>query len=310
VLEKKIIKYHRLSDLIKRLENVWTTTDLNKKIICLPVDSYHINAYERYIFSKNKDILDKVTFYATDKMEKDFMNITFGSDILDNFPYYKNCDRKYNNAKHFLCLLGTPKPHRVNLKKFIFENNLQSKGIISSIWNNISPDITKDIKTKWNSNSLHDGTVTTNQMYSKQTLDNLYTNCAFELVTESDGEDGALITEKTLKPLLYGVPFIYYYKISNKPPLLSYSNSGASKIMYDWVNVLGSIEKVKLNFGIDVNYFNIDYKDKNSVENKILELSKLSVKQLFTEYNKTFEKAKQNQKLIKQYLNKYYEKIG
>ena len=84
----------------------------------------------------------------------------------------------------------------------------------------------------------------------------------------------------------------------------------ASKIMYDLVNVLGSIEKVKLNFGIDVNYFNIDYKDKNSVENKILELSKLSVKQLFTEYNKTFEKAKQNQKLIKQYLNKYYEKIG
>ena len=61
MLEKKIIKYHRLSDLIKRLENVWTTTDLNKKIICLPVDAYHINAYERYIFSKNKDILDKLS---------------------------------------------------------------------------------------------------------------------------------------------------------------------------------------------------------------------------------------------------------
>ena len=51
-------------------------------------------------------------------------------------------------------------------------------------------------------------------------------------------------------------------------------------------------------------------KNQDFTPSQILELSNLSVKQLFTEYNKTFEKATQNQKLIKQYLNKYYEKIG
>tara|TARA_Y100000996_G_C22467787_1_gene620822 strand:+ start:50 stop:973 length:924 start_codon:yes stop_codon:yes gene_type:complete len=307
VIEKKIIKYHRLSDLLQRLQNVWTTTNLNKQIVCLPVDAYHINAYERYLYYRNKDMFDKVTLYSTDKVEENFSNITFGTDILDNFPYYKKCDRKYNNAKHFLCLLGTPKPHRVNLKNFIFKNNLQSKGMISSIWSGISPDIQKDNDTMWGINTLHDGTVNTNQMYSKETLDNLYTNCAFEIVTESCSQ---LITEKTLKPLLYGVPFIFYSKISNEPLAFPYNDSFRDTEIYDWVNVLENIEKVKLNYGIDVNYFNIDYKNENSIEDKILELSKLTIKQLFTKYNQTFKKAKQNQKLIKQYLNKYYEKIG
>ena len=87
MIEKKIIKYHRLSDLLQRLQNVWTTTNLNKQIVCLPVDAYHINAYERYLYYRNKDMFDKVTLYSTDKVEENFSNITFGTDILDNFPY-------------------------------------------------------------------------------------------------------------------------------------------------------------------------------------------------------------------------------
>tara|TARA_B100001769_G_scaffold100675_1_gene77848 strand:- start:592 stop:1515 length:924 start_codon:yes stop_codon:yes gene_type:complete len=307
VIEKKIIKYHRLSDLLQRLQNVWTTTNLNKQIVCLPVDAYHINAYERYLYSKNKDMFDKVTLYSTDKVEENFTNITFGTDILDNFPYYEKCDRKYSNAKHFLCLLGTPKRHRINLKKFIFKNNLQSKGIISSIWSGISPDIQKDSDTKWNLNTTHDGTIFKKEIYAKETLDKFYNNCSFEIVTESCSQ---LITEKTLKPLLYGVPFIFYSNMNNTPTKSLYKDSFKDTEMFDWINVLENIEKIKLNYGIDVNYFNINYKDENSIKNKILELCNLDINGLITKYKQTFKKAKQNQKIIKQYLNKYYEKIG
>ena len=307
MLEKKIIKYHRLSDLLKRLENVWTTTNLNKEIICLPVDAYHINAFERYLYNKNKDIFNKVTFYSTDKVECNFENITFGTDILDNFSYYQHCDRKYNKAKHYLCLLGTPKPHRKNLFNFIFSNKLSSKGIVSSVWTGISPDIEKKKNTpKWDLNTLHDGTISKTQIYAKETLDEFYNNCAFEIVTESCSQ---LITEKTLKPLLYGVPFIFYGKMNNTQSVSLYKDSFKDTEMFDWVNVLENIEKIKLNYGIDVNYFNIDYKNENSIENKILELCNLDINELITKYKQTFKKAKQNQKIIKQYLNKYYEKI-
>ena len=40
-------------------------------------------------------------------------------------------------------------------------------------------------------------------------MDSFYNDCLFEIVTESKK---SLVTEKTLKPLLYGVPFIVSFK--------------------------------------------------------------------------------------------------
>ena len=114
---------------------------------------------------------------------------------------------------------------------------------------------------------------------------------------------------KNTKTIVIWCTIYFYGKINNTQSVSLYKDSGKDTEIFDWINVLENIEKIKLNYGIDVNYFNINYKDENSIENKILELCNLDINELITKYKQTFKKAKQNQKIIKQYLNKYYEKI-
>ena len=72
--------------------------------------------------------------------------------------------------------MGTEKPHRIWLSKYLQSNkNILSKGIVSARWLGVSPDgLTK-----------HPHNVDEPLKYKKESLDSFYNNCLFEIVTES-----------------------------------------------------------------------------------------------------------------------------
>ena len=304
--EGGIIVYHRLYDLEMYLNNTIEGSNLKRfvesgnKINIHPQDSYYICDIDKYIYKKNKTFLESkdVNFYSTDKLDDTFENLSWGTNILE--AIYDNklitADRKFNYSKHFLCLMGTEKPHRIWLSKYLQSNkNILSKGIVSARWLGVSPDgLTK-----------HPHNVDEPLKYKKESLDSFYNNCLFEIVTESQN---SLITEKTLKPLLYGVPFIVSFKTKYDTEKswesylegidTSLSNSASLEIIHWYKNI-----------GIDIDYFDIDYLNPNSIEEKIKELCNMSFKNILKKYKDTFEKAKQNQIIIKEKLNKIYEEV-
>ena len=304
--EGGIIVYHRLYDLEMYINNTIEGSNLKdfvnsgNKISFIPQDSYHICDIDKYIYEKNKTFLESenVNFYSTDKLADGFTNLFWGSNVLNivNENQLITADRKFNGSKHFLCLMGTIKPQRTWLAKFIKNQNILNKGIVSARWLGISPD---GLTTEPHSQA--DGI-----KYRKELLDSFYNDCLFEIVTESKK---SLVTEKTLKPLLYGVPFIVSFKTEDDTEKCwdSYLEGGDES--FSTSASLQTIHWYK-NMGIDINYFDIDYLNPNSIEEKIKELCSMSFKDILEKYKNTFEKAKQNQIIIKQKLNKFYETIG
>ena len=304
--EGGIIVYHRLYDLEMYLNNTIEGSNLKRfvesgnKINIHPQDSYYISDIDKYIYKKNKTFLESkdVNFYSTNKLDDTFENLSWGTNVLQAIYDNKliSADRKFNYSKHFLCLMGTEKPHRIWLSKYLQSNkNILSKGIVSARWLGVSPDgLTK-----------HPHNVDEPLKYKKESLDSFYNNCLFEIVTESQK---SLITEKTLKPLLYGVPFIVSFKTIN-----DIENRWEEYIdgTDDSFYTSASLEVIHWykNIGIDINYFDIDYLNPNSIEEKIKELCSMSFKNILEKYKNTFEKAKQNQIIIKEKLNKIYEEV-
>ena len=304
--EGGIIVYHRLYDLEMYLNNTIEGLNLKdfvnsgNKIIFVPQDSYHICNIDKYIYEKNKTFLESenVNFYSTDKLTDGFTNLFWGTGVL-NIIYDNNlttADRKFNYSKHFLSLMGVEKKHRQFVFDFLSEENLLAKGIVSARWLGISPD---RLKTK-----PHE--VDDDIKYRKELLDSFYNDCLFEIVTESKE---SLTTEKTLKPLLYGVPFIVSFKTIDDTERCWERYLDGVDSSFCTSSSLNTIDWYK-NIGIDINYFDIDYLNPNSIEEKIKELCSMSFKDILKKYKDTFEKAKQNQIIIKQKLNKFYETIG
>ena len=54
--------------------------------------------------------------------------------------------------------------------------------------------------------------------------------------------------------------------------------------------------------GIDINYFNLDLENPRCIKEKIIELCNMSIKDIETTYNKTFQKANLNKKLIRKFM--------
>jgi len=304
--EGGIIVYHRLYDLEMYLNNTIEGSNLKRfvesgnKISFIPQDSYDICDIDKYIYEKNKTFLESkdVNFYSTNKLDDTFENLFWGTNVLNivNENELITADRKFNYSKHFLCLMGVKKKHRQFLFDFLSEENLLAKGILSARWLGISPDV---LKTK--PHMAGD-----NIKYRKELLDSFYNDCLFEIVTESKE---SLITEKTLKPLLYGVPFIVSFKTIDDTEKCWESYLEGGNPSFSTSASLQTIHWYK-NMGIDINYFDIDYLNPNSIEEKIKELCSMSFKDILEKYKDTFEKAKQNQIIIKQKLNKFYETIG
>lgn len=267
-------------------------------------DVYEITELERWIYMKNDDILSlkNVTFLTTEKIknrgEVIFPSFSIYSALEKNNSYQRN--REFNGSKYFLTLNGTEKPHRNYLYGFLNSNsNIKHKSLNSFLWKGISPDIK-------NPQPPHFDVRTKNSQYDWDKLQMLYNSCMFEVVTESHP---TLITEKTFKPILYGVPFLYFMKNYRNGDIYKY-NEGLHDIdSYYGNSTLNLINMMRENYDVDVNYFNVDYTDSNGIENKIKELCSLSFDEIQTKYSDSFEKAEKNKKIITDYLNKIYEKI-
>lgn len=267
-------------------------------------DVYEITELERWIYMKNDDILSlkNVTLLTTEKIknrgEVIFPSFAICSALEKNNSYQRN--REFNGSKYFLTLNGTEKHHRSYLYGFLNSNsNIKNKSLNSFLWKGISPDIK-------NPKNPHIDMRTKNSQYDWDNLQILYNSCMFEVVTESYS---TLITEKTFKPILYGVPFLYFMKNYRNGDIYKY-NEGLHDIdSYYGNSTLNLINMMRENYDVDVNYFNVDYTDSNGIENKIKELCSLSFDEIQTKYSDSFEKAEKNKKIITDYLNKIYEKI-
>jgi hypothetical protein len=111
-----------------------------------------------------------------------------------------------------------------------------------------------------------------------------YDDSLIEIITESHYDS---ITEKSYKPIIAGIPFIYWgiddnYKVND-----NYS---------DQINYFKLLD-------IDVNYFDINYNNMKCVKEKVVEILGLSTEQLLNEYKSAFEKAEQNKIKIIKYLS-------
>ena len=181
-----------------------------------------------------------------------------------------NIDKKY----HFLTLNNIGKRERIELYNFFEKNPKVNKQSISSfLW---MGKTTAGDDGLWKKNTSQQR----EKLYSSPTLKKYYSECAIEIVVESGPN---MITEKILKPLLMGTPFLLH------------SN--------DMINLYPTFNNL---MGIDFNYFGVEYdKVKTSkpsnieqVQKKILEISETPLLELKSKYKVDFEKAKENRKKI------------
>ena len=111
---------------------------------------------------------------------------------------FKDCNKQY----HFLTLNNIGKSDREELFKFFKKNtDVDSKSLSSFIWMGKTLD-----KLKLQRNSIT-GQKERSDLYNPLSLRDFYSKCAFEIVCESGNN---MITEKILKPLIVGVPFLIH----------------------------------------------------------------------------------------------------
>jgi len=159
---------------------------------------------------------------------------------LDHYNEYNMKPNNVFKSKHFICMNGYSKPHRLLILEKIFENEWQDHGYISHL--NTREILTEDygniyfhsrnLYLDFDSNEISVGN---NQLL----LPSQYNDACFDIVTESQVDDASLfITEKTWKPILNKTPFIIlgtknshkhleeYFGIKPYTDLFDYSHDG------------------------------------------------------------------------------------
>lgn len=295
------ICYHLLQDVhlfLNTPQGKQLLSDVNDKkvlkVVFVPFEPYPIKYYEKNIFSKIKHIFDnkKFSIYCTDFLSNDFKNISYGFIVLQAMQKFIRTNVDSNPSKYFLTLNKRKKMERVTLYNFLKENNLLEKGLCSFHWLEQSPDI------KLFGDNYDD--VIQKQLYLDD-IKNFYKETLFEIVAPSGTH---LISEKTLKPLLFGKPFlIWNYEFLNYKDFNNYKISGFSKQVEQFNKTLFYFNWYK-NIGIDINYFNLDLSNPDCIKNKIKELCDMSFLNIKIKYKESFEKAKVNQKLIRKFINR------
>ena len=299
------ICYHLIQDIylfLKTPQGQQLILDVHNKkvlrVVFLPVEPYLIGYYEKNIFSKIQHLFDskKFSIYCTDFLSDDFKNISYGFIVLEAMQKFLNTNVKVNPTKHYLTLNKRKKIERVTLYNFLEKNNLLNQGICSFHWLEQSPDL-KIFGDRYDD-------VIQKQIYLDD-IKNFYKETLFEIVSPSGTN---LISEKTLKPLLFGKPFlIWNYEFLDEEDFETYKLSGFSKEVEMFNKTLFYFNWYK-NIGIDINYFNLDLNNPNCIKNKIKELCSMSLLNIQYQYEETFQKAKLNQKIIRKFLyNKFNE---
>ena len=170
----------------------------------------------------------------------------------------------------------------------------------------ISPDISVDrFEGEINDDESHLEKID-NQILHSNTITPLYEKTLFEIVAPSGHN---LVTEKSLKPLLHGKPFLLWFQMTLDNDWEFYTRFGYSEVTTTMSRVLFWRKWYK-SIGIDIDYFNVDYYNPNSIKEKIIELCSMSLSEIQEKYKDTFAKAEKNKILVNKFIKKRYGQFG
>jgi hypothetical protein len=282
------INYNNVSaidNFLNTIDGRYIVDLVNRNIVTLnlfPLDSVGITTNELYYLSSNKEFFLKknVNFYQSWYNNELNFNLYFGSTIHSAMDYLISISNGYDfdetkKTKHFLTLNNLFRPNRKDL--FDFYNKLteldKNKFLCSFNFENIILE----------KNVFSDSSTSGSKMYGNNIIE-FYKKCLVEIVAESSHIS---ITEKSYKPIIVGVPFIYWGQSLSDFP------------QYEYFNQLG----------IDINYFNIDYTNIVNVKNKVTEILELPTTELLKKYKSSFDMALINKQKIINYIKSIENKI-
>lgn len=253
---------------------------LNNELVLniFPVDTTYVTLEERKYLIGHESLFKRknVNFYQIWFDNYIQFKYHLGSTIHEALLYFIKKYRNYNfdytkKHKHFLSLNNVHTPSREILYNFYNSLNQldKEKFICSFRFKNIFLE-NKNFDEVFNNFSLVFG----------ESIFPYYDSTLIEIVSESSR---VAVTEKSFKPLLAGVPFIWWL----------FENSPQSSHQ---IQIFNSI-------GIDTCYFNIDYSDENNIKEKINELLLLSIDEIKIKYKKDFEKAEENKIKVFDYID-------
>lgn len=246
------------------------------KVIIFPTDSLCISVEQYHTLCDNLDFISNknVTFYQS--WYNEYLNFKpyCGSHIhkaLSSF-IFRNENKTIDltkKEKHFLALNNRWSLSREEL--YDFYTNLEQ------------PDKDK-LHSSFNFKDIYlDGIKETEDLYGDNII-KFYDDSLVEIITESHYDS---ITEKSYKPLIAGIPFIYWRVDDNYKVKDNYSDQMSYFKLLD----------------IDVNYFNINYNNSGNIKSKVTEILSLSKEELIEKYKVAFDKAQQNKIKIINYLS-------
>lgn len=161
----------------------------------------------------------------------------------------------------FLCLNNNPRYHRSLLIDILAQHNLIDKGIVSYGGKHNLNYIMDDFK--WQYHSGYPLRIKENVIYSSTNYDFAYNisehyNKSFLNVVTESSTDSVFITEKTVKPLLLGLPFIVIGSVGYHKSLKKMGFE-----YYDEILDYSFDEEIDLKKRIEKSLVNIDFVIKN-----------------------------------------------
>jgi hypothetical protein len=179
-----------------------------------------------FLFYQKGSPLDVVKNISKKPSSKKVFHIHFNKIWLNhynrNFDFIKRMNNTKNINKHYLCLMHRDKFQRRFISYLIHKNNLYEKGIVSHKrvdWDNTKPFEIELFKSRPD----FDEVAYNNYAFKKHNVDSAnpkedaisyesyqkhINEVSFEIVTESCVGDSLYITEKTFKPIIFGLPFL------------------------------------------------------------------------------------------------------
>lgn len=245
-----------------------------------PTDTTYITDEEKEYLIGHESLLKRhnVNFYQIWYEPDISFNYHLGSTIHEALlPFtdtYRNHSFDYDKKnKHFLTLNNVHTPSRELLYElYNSKTEVDKKKFVCSF--------------KFKNIGLENETENFDEMFmdfSKIFGDNLYPfydSSLIEIISESSD---VAVTEKSFKPLLSGLPFIWW--IEDFRPEHLYQ-----------IEIFKSI-------GIDTCYFGIDYTRRMTIREKIDELLSLSISEILEKYKDDFIKAQENKKKVFEYID-------
>jgi hypothetical protein len=246
-----------------------------------PVDTTYIDLYEKEYLIGHESLLKRhnVNFYQI--WYDPFIQFPYhlGSTIHEALLPFIERYRKFSfdytkKEKHFITLNNVHTPSREILYNFynLLSESDKQKFICTFNFMNIGLEHEKEnFSTIFKDFNLVFG----------ESIFPYYDSSLIEIVCESSSVS---VTEKSFKPLLSGTPFIWW--------LYGNNNNFDNQI------------KIFESIGIDTCYFGIDYKNLNTIQEKVDELLQLPISEILVKYKGDFEKALENKQKVFDWIDK------